>query len=54
MFGSPIFKNKGSAQAVTNYRLISITSVICKDMEILNVCYYIECTFFKVGEVKIK
>ena len=30
---TPIFKNKGSAQDVTNYRSISITSVICKVME---------------------
>ena len=51
---TPIFKKKGSAQDVTNYRPISITSVICKDMEILNVCYNIEYTFFKVSKVKIK
>ena len=30
---TPIFKNKGSAQDITNYRPISITSVICKVLE---------------------
>ena len=30
---TPIFKNKGSAQDVTNYKPISITCVICKVME---------------------
>ena len=30
---TPIFKSKGSAQDITNYRPISITSVICKVLE---------------------
>ena len=30
---TPIHKNKGSAQEVSNYRPISLTSVLCKVME---------------------
>ena len=30
---TPIYKNKGSAQDVNNYRPISITSVVCKILE---------------------
>jgi hypothetical protein len=30
---SPIYKNKGSAQEINNYRPISVTSVLCKVLE---------------------
>ena len=30
---TPVYKNKGSEQEVSNYRPISITSVICKILE---------------------
>lgn len=30
---TPIFKNKGSAHDVNNYRPISITSIVCKILE---------------------
>ena len=43
---TPVYKNKGSEQEVSNYRPISITSVICKILENIIFKYIRTTTLF--------